>query len=153
MSLKIDRVQLQFEIQPDYDQQQLQKLEDDLKKANRELSATERQIEKVRKQKPSDPAEYAKWKKQLEDLNRKYHEQVTAVQTAQKAIDKHVDEMKLENLSMAQLTKRAQTLNTILRNMNPNSPAYEQYKKQLDAINLRIRELKGFDEAVAVEIG
>lgn len=143
MSLKIDRVQLQFEIQPDYDQQQLQKLEDDLKKANRELSATERQIEKVRKQKPSDPAEYAKWKKQLEDLNRKYHEQVAAVQTAQKAIDKHVDEMKLENLSMAQLTKRAQTLNTILRNMNPNSPAYEQYKKQLDAINLRIRELKG----------
>lgn len=143
MSLKIDRVQLQFEIKPDYDQQQLQKLEDDLKKANRELSATERQIEKVRKQKPSDPAEYAKWKKQLDDLNRKYHEQVTAVQTAQKAIDKHVDEMKLENLSMAQLTKRAQTLNTILRNMNPNSPAYEQYKKQLDAINLRIRELKG----------
>ena len=150
MSLKIDRVQLQFEIQPDYDQQQLQKLEDDLKKANRELSATERQIEKVRKQKPSDPAEYAKWKKQLEDLNRKYHEQVTAVQTAQKAIDKHVDEMKLENLSMAQLTKRAQTLNTILRNMNPNSPAYEQYKKQLDAINLRIRELKG--QAVSTKL-
>ena len=143
MSLKIDRVQLQFEIKPDYDQQQLQKLEDDLKKANRELSATERQIEKVRKQKPTDPAEYAKWKKQLDDLNRKYNEQVTAVQTAQKAIDKHVDEMKLENLSLAQLTKRAQTLNTILRNLNPNSPSYEQYKKQLDAINLRIRELKG----------
>lgn len=30
MSLKIDKVQLQFEIKPDYDQQQLQKLEDDL---------------------------------------------------------------------------------------------------------------------------
>ena len=30
MSLKIDRVQLQFEIKPDYDQQLLQKLEDDL---------------------------------------------------------------------------------------------------------------------------
>lgn len=30
MSLKIDRVQLQFEIKPDYDQQQLQKLEGDL---------------------------------------------------------------------------------------------------------------------------
>lgn len=150
MSLKIDRVQLQFEIKPDYDQQQLQKLEDDLKKANRELSATERQIEKVRKQKPSDPAEYAKWRKQLEDLNRKYGEQVTAVQTAQKAIDKHVEEMKLENLSMAQLTKRAQTLNTILRNMNPNSPAYEQYKRQLDAINMRIRELKG--QAVSTKL-
>lgn len=150
MSLKIDRVQLQFEIKPDYDQQQLQKLEEDLKKANRELSATERQIEKVRKQKPSDPAEYAKWRKQLEDLNRKYNEQVTAVQTAQKAIDKHIEEMKLENLSMAQLTKRAQTLNTILRNMNPNSPAYEQYKKQLDAINLRIRELKG--QAVSTKL-
>ena len=150
MSLKIDRVQLQFEIKPDYDQQQLQKLEDDLKKANRELSATERQIEKVRKQKPSDPKEYAKWKKQLEDLNRKYGEQVTAVQTAQKAIDKHIEEMKLENLSMAQLTKRAQTLNTILRNMNPNSPAYEQYKRQLDAINMRIRELKG--QAVSTKL-
>lgn len=150
MSLKIDRVQLQFEIKPDYDQQQLQKLEEDLKKANRELSATERQIEKVRKQKPTDPAEYAKWKKQLDDLNRKYNEQVTAVQTAQKAIDKHVDEMKLENLSLAQLTKRAQTLNTILRNLNPNSPSYEQYKKQLEAINMRIRELKG--QAVSTKL-
>lgn len=143
MGLKIDRVQLQFEIKPDYDQQQLQKLEDDLKKANRELSKTEREIEKVRKQKPSDPAAYAKWKKDLDELNRRYQQQVGAVQAAQRAIDKHVDEMKLENLSMAQLTKRAQTLNTILRNMNPNSPAYAQYKKQLDAINLRIRELRG----------
>lgn len=143
MSLKIDRVQLQFEIKPDYDQQQLQKLEEDLKKANRALNQTEREIEKVRKQKPSDPAEYKKWQKNLQDLNKKYQEQVTAVQNAQKAIDKHVEEMKLENLSMSQLTKRAQTLNTILRNLNPNSPAYQQYKQQLDAINARIKELKG----------
>lgn len=33
MSLKIDRVQLQFEIKPDYEQQELRRLEEDLKKA------------------------------------------------------------------------------------------------------------------------
>ncbi len=143
MGLKIDRVQLQFDIKPDYQQQQLQKLESDLKKANLALSKTEREIEKVRKQKPSDPAAYQKWKKDLEDLNRRYQQQVGAVQTAQKAIDKHIGEMKLENLSMQQLTQRAKTLNTILFNMNPNSPNYAIYKRQLEAINLRIRELKG----------
>lgn len=69
MSLKIDRVQLQFEIKPDYDQQQLQ---EDLKKANRALSQTEREIEKVKKAKPSDPAEYKKWQANLDALNKKY---------------------------------------------------------------------------------
>lgn len=53
MALKIDRVQLQFEIQPDYEQQELRRLEEDLKKANRALSQTEREIERVRKAKPN----------------------------------------------------------------------------------------------------
>ena len=55
MALRIDKVQLQFDIKPNYDQHLLQKLEDDLKKANRELTKTEKEIEKARKQKPSDP--------------------------------------------------------------------------------------------------
>ena len=56
MSLKIDRVQLQFEIKPDYQQQELRRLEEDLKKANRALSQTEREIERVRKAKPNSGA-------------------------------------------------------------------------------------------------
>lgn len=72
MALKIDRVQLQFEIKPDYDQQQLQQLQEDLKKANRALSQTEREIEKVKKAKPSDAAEYKKWQANLDALNKKY---------------------------------------------------------------------------------
>ena len=72
MSLKIDRIQLQFEIKPDYDQQQLQQLQEDLKKANRALSQTEREIEKVKRAKPSDPAEYKKWQANLDALNKKY---------------------------------------------------------------------------------
>lgn len=143
MSLKIDRVQLQFEIKPDYQQQELQKLENDLKAANRALTQTERQIEQLKKKKPSDPAAYAKWKKDLADLNQKYDEQVQAVKNAQLAIDKHTEKMGLNNLSLQQLTKRAQTLNTILRNLNPNSEAYQRYNQQLQRINARIKELRG----------
>ena len=143
MSLKIDRVQLQFEIKPDYDQQQLQALQEDLRKANRELSKTERELDNLKKQKPTDPAELAKWRKNIDDLNKKYRDQVTAVQTAQQAIDKHVEKIGLENLSLAELSNRARTLNTILRNMNPNSPSYKQYEQQLQQINNRIKELKG----------
>ena len=143
MALRIDRVQLQFEIQPDYEQQELRRLEEDLKKANRALSQTEREIERVRKAKPSDPAQYAQWQKNLDALNAKYKEQVAAVQGAQRAIDKHTQQMGLQNLSLAQLTKRAQTLNTILRNLNPNSEAYQRYNQQLQRINARIKELRG----------
>lgn len=143
MALKIDRVQLQFEIKPDYDQQQLQALQEDLRKANRELSKTERELDNLKKQKPTDPAELAKWRKNIDDLNKKYRDQVNAVQTAQQAIDKHVEKIGLENLSLAELSNHARTLNTILRNMNPNSPSYKQYEQQLQQINNRIKELKG----------
>lgn len=143
MALKIDRVQLQFEIKPDYDQQQLQALQEDLRKANRELSKTERELDNLKKAKPTDPAELAKWRNKIDDLNKKYRDQVNAVQTAQRAIDKHVEKIGLENLSLAELSNRARTLNTILRNMNPNSPSYKQYEQQLLQINNRIKELKG----------
>ena len=143
MALKIDRVQLQFEIKPDYDQQQLLALKEDLKKANRELSQTEREIEKLKKAKPVNPSDQAQWRAQLDQLNKKYQEQVVAVQNAQRAVDKHIEKMGLENLSMAELTNRARTLNTILRNLNPNSPSYTEYKNKLEQINARLKELRG----------
>lgn len=143
MALKIDRIQLQFEIKPDYDQKQLLALKEDLKKANRELSQTEREIEKLKKAKPVNPSDQAQWRAQLDLLNKKYQEQVIAVQNAQRAVDKHVEKMGLENLSMAELTNRAKTLNTILRNLNPNSPSYTEYKNKLEIINARLKELRG----------
>ena len=143
MALKIDRVQLQFEIKPDYDQKQLLALKEDLKKANRELSQTEREIEKLKKTKPANASDQVWLKQRLEELNKKYQEQVIAVQNAQRAVDKHVEKMGLENLSMAELTNRAKTLNTILRNLNPNSPSYTEYKNKLEIINARLKELRG----------
>ena len=143
MALKIDRVQLQFEIKPDYDQKQLLALKEDLKKANRELSQTEREIEKLKKTKPANASDQVWLKQRLEELNKKYQEQVVAVQNAQRAVDKHIGKMGLENLSMAELTNRAKTLNTILRNLNPNSPSYTEYKNKLEIINARLKELRG----------
>lgn len=143
MALKIDRIQLQFEIKPDYDQKQLLALKEDLKKANRELSQTEREIEKLKKTKPANASDQVWLKQRLEELNKKYQEQVVAVQNAQRAVDKHVEKMGLENLSMAELTNRAKTLNTILRNLNPNSPSYTEYKNKLEIINARLKELRG----------
>lgn len=143
MALKIDRIQLQFEIKPDYDQKQLLALKEDLKKANRELSQTEREIEKLKKTKPANASDQVWLKQRLEELNKKYQEQVVAVQNAQRAVDKHVEKMGLENLSMTELTNRAKTLNTILRNLNPNSPSYTEYKNKLEIINARLKELRG----------
>ena len=52
MALKIDKVQLQFDIKPNYEAQQLNKLKEDLSKANEHLKELEENQKSIEKNKP-----------------------------------------------------------------------------------------------------
>ena len=50
MALKIDKVQLQFDIKPNYEAQQLNKLKEDLSKANEHLKSSRKTRKASKKQ-------------------------------------------------------------------------------------------------------
>ena len=122
MSLKIDRVQLEIVIQQDQARQKMLQLEEQMRAANTELR-------KVKKQFGENSAEYKK--------------QVDVLKTLQQEYDNLYDEIGLANLSLRDLGKRQKDLNSILRQLSPNTEAYKQYSAQLKQINDRIRELRG----------
>ena len=49
MSISVDTVNLRFNVKPDYDQQQLQQLQQDLKDGQRELEKTRKAMDKLSK--------------------------------------------------------------------------------------------------------
>lgn len=122
MSLKIDRVQLEIVIQQDQARQKMLQLEEQMRAANTELR-------KVKKQFGENSAEYKK--------------QVDVLKQLQQEYDNLYDEIGLANLSLRDLGKRQKDLNSILRQLSPNTEAYKQYSAQLKQINDRIRELRG----------
>lgn len=49
MSISVDTINLRFNVKPDYDQQQLQQLQEDLKQGQKELEKTRRAMDKLSK--------------------------------------------------------------------------------------------------------
>lgn len=122
MSLKIDRVQLEIVIQQDQARQKLIELEEKMRSANRELK-------NIRKQAGENSDEYKK--------------QVEVIKQLQQEYDNLYEEIGLTNLSLRDLGKRQKELNSILRQLNPNTALYKQYSEQLKEVNNRIKELRG----------
>lgn len=122
MSLKIDRLQLEIEIKQDKARQKVLELEQSMREANKTLT-------KIKKDFGENSAEYKK--------------QIEVIKQLQQQYDDLYDEIGLANLSIRELGKRQKELNLILRNLNPNSESYKRYREQLDAVNLRIKEIKG----------
>lgn len=122
MSLKIDRLQLEIEIKQDAARQKILELEQSMREANKTLK-------KIKKDFGENSAEYKK--------------QVEVIKQLQQQYDDLYAEIDLANLSIRELGKRQKELNLILRNLNPNSESYKRYREQLDAVNLRIKEIKG----------
>lgn len=118
MSLRIDRAELQIEIQNDQSRKKLRELEDDMRNIRKEM----------RKFKENTP-EWQALNRQLQDLNQEY--------------DDMYNNIGLLNLSTRELRNRQRELQSILNNMSPTSPLYDQYRQQLDAVNERMRELRG----------
>lgn len=122
MSLKIDRLQLEIEIKQDAARQKVLELEQSMREANKALKDI---------------------KKKFGENSAEYKKQVEVIKQLQQQYDDLYDEIGLANLSIRELGKRQKELNLILRNLNPNSESYKRYREQLDAVNLRIKEIKG----------
>lgn len=122
MSLKIDRLQLEIEIKQDKARQKVLELEQSMREANKALKSI---------------------KKEFGENSAEYKKQVEVIKQLQQQYDDLYDEIGLANLSIRELGKRQKELNLILRNLNPNSESYKRYREQLDAVNLRIKEIKG----------
>ena len=122
MSLKIDRLQLEIEIKQDAARQKVLELEQSMREANKALKDI---------------------KKNFGENSAEYKKQVEVIKQLQQQYDDLYAEIDLANLSIRELGKRQKELNLILRNLNPNSESYKRYREQLDAVNLRIKEIKG----------
>lgn len=122
MSLKIDRVQLEIVIQQDQARQKMMQLEERMRSANRELQKT---------------------KKQFGETSEEYKQQANVLKQLQQEYDNLYEEIGLTNLSLRDLGKRQKDLNSILRQLNPNTELYKQYSEQLKEVNNRIKELRG----------
>ena len=122
MSLKIDRLQLEIEIKQDKARQKVLELEQSMREANKALKDI---------------------KKKFGENSAEYKKQVEVIKQLQQQYDDLYAEIDLANLSIRELGKRQKELNLILRNLNPNSESYKRYREQLDAVNLRIKEIKG----------
>ena len=122
MSLKIDRLQLEIEIKQDKARQKVLELEQSMREANKALKDI---------------------KKNFGENSAEYKKQIEVIKQLQQQYDDLYDEIGLANLSIRELGKRQKELNLILRNLNPNSESYKRYREQLDAVNLRIKEIKG----------
>ena len=122
MSLKIDRLQLEIEIKQDAARQKVLELEQSMREANKALKDI---------------------KKKFGENSAEYKKQVEVIKQLQQQYDDLYAEIDLANLSIRELGKRQKELNLILRNLNPNSESYKRYREQLDAVNLRIKEIKG----------
>ena len=122
MSLKIDRLQLEIEIKQDKARQKVLELEQSMREANKALKDI---------------------KKNFGENSDEYKKQIEVIKQLQQQYDDLYDEIGLANLSIRELGKRQKELNLILRNLNPNSESYKRYREQLDAVNLRIKEIKG----------
>lgn len=122
MSLKIDRLQLEIEIKQDKARQKVLELEQSMREANKALKDI---------------------KKKFGENSAEYKKQIEVIKQLQQQYDDLYAEIDLANLSIRELGKRQKELNLILRNLNPNSESYKRYREQLDAVNLRIKEIKG----------
>ena len=122
MSLKIDRVQLEIIIQQDEARQKMIELEGSMRKARAELG-------KIKKQFGENSDEYKAQEQVVKDLKIKY--------------DKLFEGIGIGKLSLKELANRQRELNAILRNLDPSLPEWKEYNKQLQEINVRVKELKG----------
>lgn len=147
MSISVDTVNLRFNVKPDYDQQQLQQLQEDLKNGQKELEKTRRAMDKLAKNglnamTKEEREEFDRLSKTLTKTAREVRENEQKMKSFTRTAD-------INKMSIQQLGQRAKDLTAVLNNLNPNSDDFKEYKAELDAVKERMKELK----TVAKETG
>ena len=148
MALRIDKVQLQFDIKPNYEAQQLNKLKEDLSQANNRLKELEEQRKVIEKAKPrkADTQAWADYQKRLDEVNKEILEQRVVVDKATKAVEQQKQKMGINALTLRELRNELKRYNTILNNLQPGTEQFNQTKQHIDDIKNRIKELKALCE-------
>ena len=144
MGISVDTVNLRFNVKPNYDQQQLQQLQEDLKNGQKELENTRRAMDKLAKNglnamTKEQRAEFDKLSHTLTETARKVHEDEKRMQSWTRTSD-------ISKLSIQQLGQRAKDLTAVLNNLAPNTSEFDEYKKELDAVKGRMKQLRATAE-------
>lgn len=132
MSISVDTINLRFNVKPDYDQQQLQQLQEDLKNGQKELEKTRHAMDKLAKNGLSamtkeQREEFDKLSAHLTETARKVHENEQKMKEFTRTSD-------ISKMSIQQLGQRAKDLSAVLNNLNPETDDFKEYKKELDAV-------------------
>lgn len=141
MSISVDTINLRFNVKPDYDQQQLQQLQEDLKNGQKELEKTRKAMDKLTKNglnamTKEEREEFDRLSKSLTKTAREVHENEQKMREFTRTAD-------INKMSLQQLGQRAKDLTAVLNNLNPNSDDFKEYKQELDAVKERMKELRG----------
>lgn len=118
MSLRVDRAELEIVIKNDSSRTKLKELE-------KQMGDVRKEMRKFREGTP----EWEALNRQLRDVTQEY--------------DNMYNSIGLVNLSTRELRNRQRELNSILQNLPPTHPLYNQYRTQLNQVNARLTELRG----------
>ena len=140
MSISVDTVNLRFNVKPDYDQQQLQKLQEDLKNDQRELEKTRKAMNKLAKNGLN--AMTKEQREEFDKLSASSSKLASQIQRNERRTQEYTRSTNISKLSIQQLGQRAKDLTAVLNNLNPNSDEFKEYKTELDAVKERMKELK-----------
>jgi len=140
MSISVDTINLRFNVKPDYDQQQLQQLQEDLKNGQKELEKTRKAMDKLAKNglnamTKEEREEFDRLSKSLTKTAREVHENEQKMKEFTRTAN-------ISKMSLQQLGQRAKDLTAVLNNLNPNSDDFKEYKQELDAVKERMKELR-----------
>jgi TP901 family phage tail tape measure protein len=132
MSLKIDKVQLEIIMKSDTARAEIIKLEDESKSLTKELA-------KVKKQFGENSLEYKDAQVKLD-----------AVKLRMKDLK---NEIGLAGMTMKELGQRSKELSLQMRNIDPRTPKYKEFRDELDQVNKRMKELRGTAEGSKMSLG
>lgn len=140
MGISVDTVNLRFNVKPDYDQQQLQQLQEDLKNGQKELEKTRRAMDKLAKNGLN--AMTKEQREEYDKLSASLSKQAAELHRNEKRMQEYTRSADISKLSIQQLGQRAKDLTAVLNNLNPNTDEFKEYKSELDSVKERILELK-----------
>ena len=140
MSISVDTVNLRFNVKPDYDQQQLQKLQEDLKNGQKELENTRKAMNKLVKNGLN--AMTKEQREEFDKLSASSSKLAAEIQRNERRMQEYTRSTNISKLSIQQLGQRAKDLTAVLNNLNPNSDEFKEFKRELDAVKERMKELR-----------
>lgn len=136
------------------------RLQAEMKEANKQMRETEKQMQRMAAAGKAESDEYRQLEKTLESVNhdvadysRRLRENNRAIEENRRMADQMVRALRIEDMTMSQLKKRAKELEKQLENTaESTSPeAYRQLDDELTAVRNRMGELRtGSQQATSV---